>query len=345
MSHTNQFRTDRIRAALWTVVIAGSLVSAGWAPAQVFQPMPSAGYDVVHGWPVLPEGRVLGSVAGCAVDSHDNVFVFHRNDRTWPASDELLTTPIALPTVTLFDGRTGKVLAEWGENRFAMPHGLSVDRDDNVWLTDVALQQIFKFSHDGKPLLTVGERGIPGNDAVHFNRPTEVAVAGDGSFFVSDGYRNTRVMKFSPEGTLLFQWGTKGAVPGQFDLPHGVTLDRTGRVYVSDRSNARVQIFDASGKYIREWKGKDIGRPYDVAIAPDGTVFIADGGDQPDMPPDRSAAVVVHPDGSVIERFGRWGNYDGQFQMAHCVAVGKDGSVYVGDITGGRVQKFVRAGK
>jgi peptidylamidoglycolate lyase len=270
------------------------------------------------------------------------VFVFHRNSRTWPDSDDLSTTPINLPTVTLFDAQTGRVLAEWGANLFAMPHGLSVDRNDNVWLTDVALHQVFEFSHDGKPVLTIGERAIAGNDAKHFNRPTEVAVAADGSFYVSDGYRNTRVMKFSPAGAFLFQWGTKGTGPGQFDLPHGVAVDHTGLVYVSDRSNARVQIFDPTGKYIREWKSTDIGRPYDVAIAPDDTAVIVDGGDQPEAPPDRSAFVVVPRDGSVVERFGRWGNYDGQFEMAHCVAVGKDGSVYVGDITGGRVQKFVR---
>jgi DNA-binding beta-propeller fold protein YncE len=312
------------------------------AAGQISQAASRTGYHVVHGWPVLPEGRVLGSVAGCAVDSHNNVFVFHRNSRTWPDSDELSTAPISLPTVTLFDAQTGRVLAEWGANLFAMPHGLSVDRNDNVWLTDVALHQVFEFSHDGKPLLTIGERAIAGDDAKHFNQPTEVAVAADGSFYVSDGYRNTRVMKFSPAGAFLFQWGTKGTGPGQFDLPHGVALDHTGRVYVSDRSNARVQIFDPAGKYIGEWKSTGIGRPYDVAIGPGDTAVIADGGDQPEAPPDRSAFVVVRRDGSVVERFGRWGNYDGQFELAHCVAVGKDGSVYVGDITGGRVQKFVR---
>jgi peptidylamidoglycolate lyase len=216
---------------------------------------------------------------GLWIDSHDNVFVFHRNERTWPDSGELSIVPITLPTVTLLDGRTSRVLAEWGGKFFAMPHGLAVDRNDNVWLTDVALQQIFKFSHDGKLLLTIGERGIAGDDVRHFDRPTEVAVAADGSFYVSDGYRNTRVMKFSPKGTFLFQWGSEGADPGQFDLPHGVALGETGRVYVSDRGNGRVQIFGPTGKYIGEWKSKDIGRPYDVAMAPDGQAVIADGGD------------------------------------------------------------------
>ena len=315
-------------------------VGASSAEAPLRAPAP--GYHVVHGWPVLPEGRILGSVSGCAVDSHDDVLVFHRNERIWPDSDVLSVVPITQPTVTLFDGRTGRVVADWGANFFAMPHGLSVDRNDNLWLTDVALQQVFKFSHDGKPLLTIGERAIAGDDMRHFNRPTEVAVAADGSFYISDGYINTRVMKFSPNGTFLLQWGTKGVGPGQFDLPHGVALDEVGRVYVSDRGNARVQIFDPTGKYIGEWKGKDIGRPYDVAIAADGTVVIADGGDE--APPDRSGVVLLRRDGSVRQRFGRWGNYDGQFEVAHCVAVSRSGAVYVGDMTGGRIQKFVRDG-
>jgi peptidylamidoglycolate lyase len=344
MGYSRQFLLSKAKAVFFATITVAILLFPGFTSSQS-QVAPKFGYHVVHGWPVLPEGRVLGSVAGCAVDSNDNVFVFHRNERTWPDSDELSTVPIALPTVTLFDGRTGQVLAKWGENHFAMPHGLSVDRKDNVWITDVALQQVFKFSHDGTPILSIGERGIAGTDSAHFNRPTEVAVEADGSFFVSDGYRNTRVMKFSPTGTFLFQWGTKGGGPGQFDLPHAVTLDRMGRVYVSDRNNGRVQIFDPNGKYLREWKNKDIGRPYDVALGSDGTAFIADGGDQPEAPPDRSGASVVRSDGSVEERFGRWGNYDGQFQIAHCITVATDGSVYVGDITGGRIQKFVRDGK
>ena len=343
MSHTRQFRSKGTWAAIFfTAITAASLLAMAGAQTKHARTAANSRYHVVHGWPVLPEGRVLGAVAGIGVDSHDNVFVFHRNERTWPASNEMLTTPIALPTVTVFDGRTGRVLAEWGENRFAMPHGLTVDRNDNVWLTDVALQQVYKFSHDGQLLLTLGERGIAGNDATHFNGPTEVAVAADGSFFVSDGYGNTRVMKFSSTGAFLFQWGTKGNGPGEFDLPHGVALDHTGRIYVADRSNMRVQIFDSSGHYIGEWKGRDIGRPYHTAFASNGTAFIADGGDQPKTPPDRSGVAVVRPDGSVIERFGRWGNYDGQFELAHCVAVAKDGSVYIGDIIGGRVRKFVR---
>lgn len=330
-------------AAVIAMVCAGSFagtVSAASSPGPLAKIAP-AGYHVVHGWPQLPPGRDLGGVAGVGVDAHGDVFVFHRNDRVWPASDVLSTKLIALPTVTVFDGRTGKILSEWGANTFAMPHGLTVDARGHVWLTDVALQQVYEYSHDGHLLMTRGTRGVAGDDSTHFNRPTKVAVARDGSFYVSDGYRNTRIMKFSPTGKFLFQWGTPGDKPGQFNLPHCVRLDRHSRVYVCDRSNARVQVFDAQGHFLAQWKGAGIGRPYDLAIAPDGDVIIADGGDQPNAPPDRSGVALVGPDGKVVDRFGRWGNYDGEFEMAHDIAVGPDGAVYVGDITGRRIQKLV----
>lgn len=298
-------------------------------------------YRVVHGWPALPEGEVLGSVAGIGVDSRGEVFVFHRAGRTWPKSDVLDLSPIPRPTVDIFDGHSGLLLRRWGAGLFAMPHGLTIDNQDNVWLTDVALQQVYKFSADGRLLLTLGERGVAGADARHFNRPTAVAVAGDGSFYVSDGYKNTRVMKFSADGKFLFQWGTKGTGPGQFDLPHWVALDASGNVYVADRSNQRIQVFDSAGHYLSQWAGKQLGRPYAIAIDKSGTAYIADGGDQPDGPPDRSAWVLGRLDGTPLVRVGRFGNYDGQFEMAHSIAVDGKGAVYVGDITGARVQKFV----
>ena len=301
-------------------------------------------YHVVHGWPVLPVGEVLGSVAGVGVNSRGDVLVFHRAGRTWPNSDVLDLTPISRPTVDVFDGHTGILLKRWGANLFAMPHGLTVDDQDNVWLTDVALQQVYKFSADGRQLLALGERGVAGADTAHFNRPTAVAVAKDGSFYVSDGYKNTRVMKFSADGKFLFQWGKKGTGPGEFDLPHWVALDALGNVYVADRENQRIQVFDSSGHYLTQWAGKEFGRPYAIAVDKRGNAYVADGGDQPDGPPDRSAWVLARLDGSPLIRVGRFGNYDGQFEMAHSIAVDAEGTVYVGDITGARVQKFVISG-
>lgn len=330
--------------ALGVPLLAGSPASLN-AIAQTTRPPHGAAspeYTVVHGWPILPDGEVLGAVAGVDVDQHGNVFVFHRSGRVWPESDILDQSPIARPTVTVFEGKSGALVRRWGANTFAMPHGLTVDAYDCVWLTDVALQQVYKFSYDGQPLLTLGERGVAGVDDYHFNRPTAVAVAADRSFYVSDGYLNTRIMKFTPEGRFLFQWGTKGSGRGQFDLPHDVAISDSGHVYVADRSNARIQVFNAVGKYLNEWKSEELGRPYAITLGKNGMAYIADGGDQPDEPPDRSALVVKSNDESTAERFGRFGNYDGQFELAHAVAVGPDNSVYVGDVKGGRVQKFSR---
>jgi DNA-binding beta-propeller fold protein YncE len=316
------------------VMIVGVLL-AGAAPiASALGP----GYHIVHGWPVLPPGEILGSSAGVGVNSRGNVLVFHRAGRIW--SEPLPTDAIAASTVVEFDGRTGKVVRRWGAGQFAMPHGLTVDDHDNVWLTDVSLQQVYKFSPEGKLLLTVGERGVAGNDAGHFNRPTDVAVLADGSFYVSDGYRNTRVAKFDPTGRFLYQWGRPGTGPGQFDIPHAIAVDKQGRVYVADRENDRVQIFDSHGRYIRQWKSPLIGRPYSVALLGNGLAAVVDGGEQPDSGPDRSGVAIVRLDGTVVQTFGRYGNYDGQFRMGHDLAADRRGNLYIVDITGQRVQKF-----
>ena len=296
-------------------------------------------YQVVHGWPILPEGRVLGQTTAVAVDSHGDIWVFHRAERMW--TEPLPTDPIKDDTVAIFDARTGHLKRTWGANLFAMPHGLTIDRHDNVWLTDLSLQQVFKFSPSGKLLFAVGERGVAGNDEHHFNRPTDVAVTADGGFYVSDGYINTRIMKFDANGHFQFQWGHKGTGPGEFDLPHAVALDSAGRVYVADRSNARVQVFDGKGNYLSQWKSADLGRPYSLAVVGNDRAVVVDGGDQPDHLPDRSGAAVVDLSGHVLSKFGRYGNQDGQFDLAHDVIMDKQGAIYIVDTWGQRVQKFV----
>lgn len=302
----------------------------------------SPAYRVVHGWPQLPPGELLGQVSGVGVDSRGTVIVFRRAQRTWPLDGVLSTDSIDAPTILLFDAASGRQVGAWGAGRFAMPHGLTVDHEDNVWVTDVALHQVFKFTRDGVLLLALGERGVPGDDSLHFNRPTDVAVAPDGSFYVSDGYRNSRVVRFSGDGRYLFSWGRKGSGPGEFDVPHGIARDAAGQVYVADRNNARIQVFDSVGRFIAEWKGPELGRPWAVRVGHAGDVYVVDGGDQPTTPPDRARILRLTRQGRVLESFGSFGNHDGQFVWPHAIAVAMDGTVYVGDVsTGMRVQKFI----
>jgi peptidylamidoglycolate lyase len=315
--------------------LALGLVLACAAAAQV----PSR-HEVVADWPRLPEKHELGLCAGVGVDAQNRVFVFHRSGRKW--SNPFPKETIARPTVSIIDGDSGRLLGFWGENRFIMPHGLSLDSEGNVWLTDVGLHQVFKCTPEGRVLLTLGEAGVPGADKTHFNLPTDVAVLGDGSFYVSDGYKNTRVIKFSAEGRFEFEWGAKGAGNAEFNLPHGVALDARGRVIVCDRENERLQVFDARGGFLEAWKGPQLGKPYGVAATPDGRVFIIDGG-SPSMRPElRGKAVELDLGGRVVDSFGSSGRGPGQFQLGHDIAAGPDGAVYVAEATGTRVQKFVR---
>ena len=141
--------------------------------------------------------------------------------------------------------------------------------------------------------MTLGVKDEPGADEAHFDQPTDVAVAPNGDFYVSDGYGNSRIIQFSKEGRRVREWGTKGTDPGQFDLPHGITLDDQQRVYVADRANGRIQVFDSEGQFLREWKSDRLGRPWGLEIGQDAVLYVADGGDMNDTPPDRGRIVKV----------------------------------------------------
>jgi peptidylamidoglycolate lyase len=296
-------------------------------------------YRVVHGWPVVPDNEMLDEVSAVAVDGNDNVLVLTRAGRKWPDADQLDTTAIRKPTIFLFDGKSGRLLNRWGAGVFALPHSITVDGRGNIWVADVALHQIFKFSATGKLLMALGARGKSGEDAAHFNRPSDVAIAPDGSIFVSDGYGNNRVVKFDASGKFLLAWGSKGSGIGQFDLPHGIAIDNQSRVLVSDRKNARIQLFDGNGRFLSAWKGPPFVMPQDVKVGRSGRAYVVESGNE--APPDESGILVLGPDGSLIERIGRYGNYDGQFVDPHWVAVDSYDTIYVADFEGRRVQKFV----
>ena len=307
----------------------------------------SQAYRVIPGWPKLPEGIALGvegkevdlpkgvyvaAVGGLDVDSHNHVFVFHRSD----------------PPILCIDGKSGELLDSWGEGMFINAHGLEVDDEDNIWVTDTGRHQVLKFSHDGKLLMTVGEEGVPGWDGTHFNQPTDVAVAPNGEFYVADGYGNNRVAKFSADGTFLFEWGERGTGAGQFDLPHGIARDNDGRLYVADRSNKRIQVFDADGRFLQQWNGDVVGRPWDLDVGHDNYLYVVDGGDLKPSPlrpvhPDRAVLRKFNLKGELLAEWGSFGAASGNLDIGHTVSVGPDGAVYTGEALNRiRVQKFVK---
>ena len=299
-------------------------------------------YELVNDWPQLPEGYALSQPGGIGIDTSQNVFVFHRPGRRWKLLDENFPDSlISANTILMLDRQTGKILNSWGANLFIMPHGLTVDKDNNVWVTDVGLHQVFKFSHEGKLLMKLGEAKIPGNDSLHFNRPTDVAVAADGSFYVSDGYRNSRVVKFSGSGKYLFEWGKKGSKPGEFNIPHAIDLDAKGNVYVADRQNNRIQEFDANGKFLKEWKNRSFANLYSVTINKiNQHVLAVDYLIIMDTIIKGSNILEFNAEGNLIGLFGRSGSYNGPLCRYHDICVDNEGNIYVGDILGNRVQKF-----
>ena len=272
-----------------------------------------ANYRVVAGFPQLPSGWTLGAVSGAATDSKGNVIVFHRGEH-----------PI------LFFDRSGKYLRSFGEGLFKSAHGLRLDKGENIWVTDNANHTVTKFSYEGKVLLSLGVKDVPGEDDKHFNKPTDVAFTPNGDFFVSDGYGNSRVVKFNQEGKFLLAWGKKGKGEGEFNLPHAVRLDSKGQVYIADRENDRVQVFDQNGKFLRQFGGF---APFGLYITSDDRLFVADG---------RANRVLkMTLDGKILAAWGGLGSEAGNFNLPHGITVGGDGAVYVTEINGKRLQKFI----
>ncbi len=298
-------------------------------------------YTLIKDWPQLSAGYAIGPAVGIGIDSKENIFIFSRAGREWKELMPVPFTFISGKTILEIDSRTGQLLNSWGDHFFVMPHGLTVDGADNIWVTDVELQQVFKFSHEGRLLMTMGVAGVAGHDAAHFDRPTGVAVASDGSFYVSDGYGNSRIVKFSAQGKFLLEWGEKGNNPGAFDIPHAIELDDKGNVYVADRENRRIQIFDSNGRFLKQLTDDSFGNLCSMVFDKQGKRIIAVD--------DRVSMGILHKGSNIIlldatgnsfSRFGRSGHYQGPVCWYHDVAVDKAGSIYVVDLLTAQIQKF-----
>jgi len=235
------------------------------------QPNP---YRTIDHWGKLPKGRQWGSTAGIWIDSHDHVWVFERCGAN--SCDGSKLDPILE-----FD-TDGNLVKSFGAGMFVFPHGIYVDKDDNVWVTDAAGkpglgQQVIKFSPDGKVLMKLGKAGIAGNGPDTFNEPSAVIVASNGDIFVADGHNdnsNSRIVKFNKDGKFIKTWGKLGAAPGDFDRPHALAFDSKGRLLVGDRNNNRIQIFDQDGKLLDQMT--QFSRPSGIFIDKHENIYVAD---------------------------------------------------------------------
>jgi len=294
------------------------------------------GYELIKDWPQLPNSFPFSQVSAVGVDTSQNIFILQRTGREW--GDSLPDSLISAKTVFLLDKETGKVLNSWGANMFIMPHGLSVDDQNNVWVIDVALNQVFKFNHNGELLLTLGVAKIAGNDSAHFNLPTDVAFAYDGSFYVSDGYENSRIIKFSKEGKYLFQWGKKGTGHGEFHIPHSLSIDPNGNVFVADRENNRIQEFDMNGNFLKEWKNNQANLLMALCVDKGGSLYAVDYNYESGP---KGVDLILFDSGlNLIKRFGRSDLSGDTSALFHDIAVDKMGNIYVANIFGYKVQKF-----
>jgi DNA-binding beta-propeller fold protein YncE len=241
------------------VFLAAVIVSVTTAFAQ------SNPYRAVEGWPQLPSNIKWGAVISVDCDAKGNIWVFHRSQ----------------PPILKFD-RSGKLLTSFGTDMFVQPHGMTIDREGNLWVTDAQDkdgkgQQVFKFSPEGKVLMKLGKAGVAKEGPDTFNGPTDVAIAPNGDIFVSDGHvanSNGRVVKFSKDGKFIKAWGKKGTGPGEMDTPHSIAMDSRGRLFVADRANSRIQIFDQDGRFLDQWK--QFGRPSGIFIDKKDNIYVAD---------------------------------------------------------------------
>jgi DNA-binding beta-propeller fold protein YncE len=293
----------------------------------------------------LPAGRKMGQVYGVDIDRDGkSVWVFERCGAA--TCDGSNVAPLLK-----FDS-SGRLATSFGAGMFVYPHGLFIDADENIWVTDgqgkgSKGQQVFKFSPTGRVLLTLGQAGVAGDGPDTFNQPSDVLVAPNGTIFVADGHggnSNARIVKFDKDGKFIKTWGKKGAGPGEFDTPHGLLLDAQGRLLVADRGNSRIQLFDQDGKFITEWK--QWGRPSGIAFDRQGMLYAADSqSGVPDVNPTVRRGVRIGglrdgkirffvPDPEPTDLPGGGGREG--------VAVDRDGIIYVAKTGAGGLYRYIR---
>jgi DNA-binding beta-propeller fold protein YncE len=303
-------------------VLAGAAVLFG--PAAASSQMVT--YELVEGWAQLPAGvDRFGMTLGLELDREENLWVFQRCFST----DCIDGPEERLPAVLKYDP-SGRLLDSWGVGMFVWPHGFHLDAEGNLWTSDARGaggkgHTVMKHAPDGRVLMTLGTPGVAGADERTFDGPADVLVAPDGSIFVADGHGNDRIVKFSSDGKFLAQWGEEGVLLGQFNEPHALAMDSRGRLFVADRMNQRIQVFDQNGRFLAVWPAIQASG---LHITPEDIVYVAD---------------YQLREGIVIARasdFQEIGFVDGT--LAEAVTVDAAGNVYTGESIPRNVKKFER---
>jgi DNA-binding beta-propeller fold protein YncE len=287
-------------------------MSGAVAYAQAPESIPKLSYQVISDFFQFPAEEHLVEPAGAAVNSKGHIFLFHRGKHPLMEFDS-----------------SGKFLRSIADDLFVTAHMLRIDPDDNIWTTDIGSHVVLKLSPEGRVLLALGRMRIPGDDVLHFNQPTDVAWDRDGNIYVADGYGNSRVLKFDKYGRPLLGWGMKGSGPGQFDTPHTIVIDGD-LVYVGDRENARIQIFDRSGQFLRQWT---LGHPFSLVLAPDHVLYMADA--------IAGRIVRIDPKGKIVGVFEGPQLGQGPHFDPHEIALAPDGTIFTAEVLGWRAEKLM----
>jgi sugar lactone lactonase YvrE len=335
---SNAYRLKLLCGIAAVIVMSAAPTCAQTAADPNAAPNP---YRLDEGWAKQPMGRGFGSTIGLNVDRDGKSMWIY--DRCGGNSCE----GSKIAPLNKYDS-SGHVVASLATGLTVFPHGLYVDQDDNLWITDGRADKdkkkghtVLKLSPDGKVLMTLGTPGVAGDDDTHFNSPSDVVVAPNGDIFVADGHgdkTNARIVKFSRDGKFIKAWGKEGKGPGEFDVPHGLALDSAGRLFVADRANNRIQIFDQDGKFVAEWK--QFGRPSGIWIDKDDVIYVADSQSGDKLNPGFKQGIRIGSakDGKVtafIEETKMLGALEG-------VGVDGDGNVYAGYTNAMNLQRFVK---
>src|SRR5882762_5026642 len=297
-----------ISYALGVAIIAVIAVSGERSYAQVVVAEPNAApnpYKFNYGWAKLPEGRKWGAAVGVDIDRDGkSVWVFDR------CEDARTCSKSKLDPIMKFDA-TGKMVKSFGGGMINFSHGLHIDPDNNIWVSDAGAENngkghtVMKFNQDGKLLMTLGKPGVWGAGHDTFSEPSDILVAPNGDVFVADGHggpqSNHRMLKFDKDGKFIKEWGKKGWGPGEFNVPHSIAMDSIGRLFVGDRGNNRIQVFDQDGKYLLEWR--QFGRPSGLFIDKNDMLYVADNSPDETNPPYRSGIRAGSVRDGVVRSF------------------------------------------